>query len=302
LTLNIITIYLLDMKKSYLTIFALIPAIIWGYSFIATKYAVMYIKPATLGFLRFLISYIILEFLVFIRKENCKVVLKDKVLFSLMGFFGITFYFLGENFGLKYTSSSNGALIVSTIPIFTLLVDKIVYRKKISYILTLGIMLSFIGIYILLFGFSLIKNVNVKGDLVMFIPVISWVIYTYISKMKSSKYSIFFITKEMTFYGSIFFIPFIFFERGSFCIFKLNAPTILSVLYLGIVCSSLAYILWNKALKEFDEKIVNSFIYTIPIFTITGEILLLRTFPKINFYIALVLVITGLILTNFSND
>ncbi|MEO0237988.1 MAG: DMT family transporter [candidate division WOR-3 bacterium] len=290
------------MKKIYLAIFALIPAIIWGYSFIATKYAVSYIKPATLGFVRFIISYVILEFLVFLRKENARVNLKDRMLFMCMGFFGITFYFLGENFGLKYTTSSNGALIVSTIPIFTLLVDKIVYRKKISYILTSGIILSFIGIYILLFGFSKIKNLNVKGDLVMFIPVLSWIIYTYISKMKSSKYSIFFITKEMTFYGSIFFIPFVFFEKGSFCIYKLNISTIISILYLGIVCSSLAYILWNKALKEFDEKLVNSFIYTIPIFTITGEIIILKTFPKINFYIALVLVITGLILTNFSKE
>lgn len=290
------------MKKFYLVIFALIPAIIWGYSFIATKYAVDYIKPATLGFIRFLISYTVLEFLVSFRKENIKVNLKDRILFMFMGFFGITFYFLGENFGLKYTTSSNGALIVSTIPIFTLIVDKIIYRKKISYTLTLGIILSFIGIYILLFGFSKIKNVNVKGDLVMFIPVLSWIIYTYITKMKSSKYSIFFITKEMTFYGTIFFIPFIFLERGSFCIFKLNFSTIISILYLGVVCSSLAYILWNKALKEFDEKLVNSFIYTIPIFTITGEIIILKTFPKTNFYIALILVITGLILTNFSKD
>jgi drug/metabolite transporter (DMT)-like permease len=290
------------MKKFYLTIFALVPAIIWGYSFIATKYAVSYIKPATLGFIRFIISYIILEFFVFLRKENTTVNLKDRILFMCMGFFGITFYFLGENFGLKYTTSSNGALIVSTIPIFTLLVDKIFYRKKISYTLTSGIILSFVGIYILLFGFSKIKNINVKGDLVMFIPVLSWIIYTYISKLKSSKYSVFFITKEMTFYGALFFLPFVFIEKGSFCIFKLNISTVISILYLGVICSSLAYILWNKALKEFDEKLVNSFIYTIPIFTITGEIVLLKTFPKTNFYIALVLVITGLILTNFSEE
>lgn len=290
------------MKKYYLLIYALIPAIIWGYSFIATKYAVDFIKPSTLGFLRFVISYILLETIVSLKKQNIKTTFKEKIIFALMGFFGITFYFLGENFGLKYTTSSNGALIVSTIPVFTMIFDKIIYKKNFSLKLSTGIILSFIGIYILIFGFSAIRHINKKGDLMMFIPVFSWVIYTYITKLKSSKYSIFYITKEMTFYGTIFFIPFVILEKGNLCFYNLNLYTLLSVLYLGIICSFLAYILWNKALKEFDERVVNSFIYTIPLFTLTGEMLIFKTFPKLNFYLALFLIITGLILTGSSKE
>ena len=280
-------------------VYGLIPAIIWGVSFIATKQAVSQIAPSTLGFIRFVIAYAVLEIVMLFKKEKEKISLKERLVLFLMGFFGVTLYFVGENFGLQYTSSSNGSLIVSTIPIFTLIAERIVYRKKPSYMITSGVLLSFIGIYILIFGFSAIKEVNVKGDLVMFVPVFSWVIFTYISKMKKTNLSTLLVTKEMTFYGAIAFLPFMLFEmKRGVCIFRLSAVTWVSVLYLAVICSSLAYVLWNKALKEYDEKVVNSFIYTIPVFTIIAELVISRNMPKISMILSSVLIISGLFLTH----
>lgn len=280
-------------------VYALIPAIIWGVSFIATKYAVREVLPSTLGFIRFVIAYIVLQILVSIKKIDEKIPFKDKVTFFLMGFTGITLYFVGENYGLQYTSSSNGSLIVSTIPIFTLLADRIMHRKTLSPFVTIGVIISFIGIYLLIFGFSFVKNVNVKGDLVMFVPVFAWVVYTYISKMRKASYSTILITKEMTFYGAILFLPFMLFEfKKGVCPLSISLMSWVSILYLGIVCSAFAYVLWNKALQMYDEKVVNSFIYTIPVFTIIFELILLREPPKPMVYISTAFVIAGLFLTH----
>jgi len=280
-------------------VYGLIPAIIWGISFIATKQAVAEVPPSTLGFIRFLIAYLVLEMVTLFRKEKEKVSLKERAILFLMGFFGVTLYFVGENFGLQYTFSSNASLIVSTIPIFTLIAERIVFRKKPSLMITLGLVMSFIGIYILIFGFSFIKEVNVKGDLVMFVPVFSWVIFTYIAKKKKPCLSTFLVTKEMTFYGAIGFLPFMLFEmKRGLCIFRLSHLTWISILYLAIICSSLSYILWNKALKEYDEKLVNSFIYIIPVFTIIAELLISRSIPKISMLISSIFIIGGLFITH----
>lgn len=282
-------------------VYGLIPAVIWGVSFIATKQAVREIPPSTLGFIRFLIAYLVLEAVTLIKKEKPveKISSKEKVVLFFMGFFGVTLYFVGENYGLQHTSSSNGSLIVSTIPIFTLLAERIIYRRKPSLMMILGVVISFIGIYFLIFGFSFIKEVNVKGDLVMFVPVFSWVVFTYISKKKQTKLSTLSVTKEMTYYGALSFIPFMLFEmRGGVCLMKISVMTWISVIYLAVICSSFAYVLWNKALKEYDEKMVNSFIYTIPIFTIIAELIISSAMPKISMLISSVLIIVGLFITH----
>jgi len=281
--------------------YGLIPAVIWGISFIATKQAVSEVPPSTLGFIRFAIAYAVLEIVMLFNKEksNSKISSKDRFVLFLMGFFGVTLYFVGENFGLQYTSSSNGSLIVSTIPIFTLIAERIIYRKKPSIMIILGVVMSFVGIYFLIFGFSFIKEVNVKGDLVMFVPVFAWVIFTYISKKKQTNLSTLLVTKEMTFYGAVSFLPFMLFEmKSGVCMFRLSSVTWISILYLAVICSSFAYVLWNKALKEYDEKLVNSFIYTIPVFTIIAELIISRALPKLSMVMSSILIITGLFITH----
>ncbi|MGE3063381.1 MAG: DMT family transporter [bacterium] len=291
----------MNKSRRMVYVYGLIPAVIWGVSFIATKQAVREIPPSTLGFIRFLIAYLVLEAVTLIKKEKPveKISSKEKVVLFFMGFFGVTLYFVGENYGLQHTSSSNGSLIVSTIPIFTLLAERIIYRRKPSLMMILGVVISFIGIYFLIFGFSFIKEVNVKGDLVMFVPVFSWVVFTYISKKKQTKLSTLSVTKEMTYYGALSFIPFMLFEmRGGVCLMKISVMTWISVIYLAVICSSFAYVLWNKALKEYDEKMVNSFIYTIPIFTIIAELIISSAMPKISMLISSVLIIVGLFITH----
>jgi len=288
-------------KKTMLYVYGLIPAVIWGISFIATKEAVREVPPSTLGFVRFVLAYLVLEAVTLIKKEPApkSIPAKERFVLFLMGFFGVTLYFVGENYGLQYTSSSNGSLIVSTIPIFTLIAERIVYRKRPSLRAVSGVILSFIGIYLLIFGFSFIRQVNVRGDLVMFVPVFSWVAFTYISKRKQSALSTILVTKEMTFYGAASFLPFVLFEmKSGACIFRLSPSVWVSILYLAVICSSFAYVLWNKALKEFDERAVNSFIYTIPVFTIIAELIISRSMPKASMILSSVLIITGLFITH----
>ncbi|MDD3803077.1 MAG: DMT family transporter [bacterium] len=288
-------------KRNLLYIYGLIPAVIWGVSFIATKQAVSEVPPSTLGFIRFIIAYAVLEIVTLIKRESfqTKIPSRERWVLFLMGFFGVTLYFVGENYGLQHTSSSNGSLIVSTIPIFTLIAERIVYRRRPSLITTIGLIMSFVGIYFLIFGFSFIKDVNVRGDLVMFVPVFSWVVFTYISKKKQTSLSTLIVTKEMTFYGAVSFFPFMFFElKSGLCFFRLSVLTWISIIYLAVICSSFAYVLWNKGLKEYDEKKVNSFIYTIPVFTIIAELIISRSLPKLSMVLSSILIIAGLFITH----
>jgi len=280
-------------------IFAFISSIIWGMSFLATKIAVIEIPPITLGFLRFLIAYITLLFITKLLKIEEKIEKKHIFFIVMMGFTGVTLSFVFENYGLQYTSASNASLIISTVPIFTLIFNAFVLKEKISKMIVFGIILSFIGIYFLLFGFSLKMNFNFKGDIIMFFASFSWVAYTYFTKTKMH-YSVLTITKYLSLYGLILFIPFMIIEwivsKG--ITIQMSGIGLISLLYLGIICSALAYLLWNTALRDGDSKRVNSFIYLIPIFSIIAESLYYKKMPSLNIFISSFLIISGLFIAH----
>lgn len=291
------------MKRGSILVFALIPALVWGVSFVATKYAVSVIPPFTLGFVRFVISYAVLRGVLMLGENRKKESVKreDRTTLMLLGLLGITFYFVFENFGLLYTSASNSALIISTIPIFTLIYERLSGSKHVSKRAVSGIVLGFAGLYFLINGFSLRIDINFKGDIMMFFSVFSWLAYTAVSKRIKNRYSSIVITADMSLYGALFFIPFVAWEAASGRVTDPQSivPAVwISVLYLGVVCSAAAYILWNKALSEFESGKVNSFIYIIPVFTIAAEAIIHKSLPSPKILFASAMIIAGLFLAN----
>ncbi len=292
------------MKNKLSVFLALSVAIIWGVSFVATKIVVEQIPPTSAAFLRFLIAFAVLIIVSKFRKGNQQIDPKDRFYIIMMGIMGVTLYFLFENYGLKFTSAANGSLIVSTVPIFTIIFNAIFLKKKFPPITIAGIILGFLGIYILIFGLSLNMHINWKGDAVMFLSVIAWLGYTFYAKKVNKKYNSIQITRELTFYGALFFIPFVIYDiiKEPAFILSFNINSVLAILYLGIICSALAYVMWNKALKDEDSHLVNSFIYLIPLFSILAESIYMQSFPPMRIYIAASMIIIGLFITHiFSN-
>lgn len=290
--------------KSRLSVFlALTVAILWGVSFVATKIVVDFIPPTSAAFMRFVIAFVILMFVSVIRRNSKPIKGRDRFHIMMMGLTGVTLYFLAENYGLKFTSAANGSLIVSTVPIFTVIFNAVFLREKFPPITIIGIVLSFIGIYVLLFGFSFDMNINWRGDAVMFFAVLSWLGYTYYAKKAGNKYNAMQITTELTFWGAIFFIPFVIYDifRDPMFITAFTVKSVLALLYLGIICSALAYVMWNKALQNEDSHLVNSFIYLIPLFSIITESLYMREMPPLRVFIAALTIIAGLFITHISS-
>lgn len=290
--------------KSRLSVFlALTVAIIWGVSFVATKIVVASIPPTSAAFMRFVIAFVILIGVSSLKKRNALMRGKDRFYIMMMGLTGVTLYFLAENYGLKFTSAANGSLIVSTVPVFTVIFNALFLRERFPAITVIGIIMSFIGIYVLLFGFSPYLSINWKGDIVMFISVLSWLGYTFYAKKLGNRYNSMQITTELTFWGAVFFIPFVIYDifRDPMFITAFTVKSLLALLYLGIICSALAYVMWNKALQDEDSHLVNSFIYLIPLFSIITESFYLRQMPPLRVFIAALTIIAGLFITHISS-
>lgn len=103
---------------------------VWSVTFISTKILLMSgLSPSDILFYRFVLAYIGLCIFsrpfVLMAKS-----IRDEFMMFLCGLFGGTLYFITENTALEFTMISNVALICSTTPLITLLLQSVIERKK----------------------------------------------------------------------------------------------------------------------------------------------------------------------------
>ena len=263
--------------------FAWLVIVLWGVSFLATKVVVQVLNPFLAGFLRFLLSFLFLSLV----SGRPKIFNRD---IFMAGFWGVFGYFAFENSALMFTEPTNAAIIVSSAPIFFLLFSHIVQKKKTTAGMYLGVLLSFLGVVLVILNGRFVLKLNPIGDLLAFGAALSWVFYTHhVERLGSLSFK---ENAGIMFWGMVLFLPF---SAGKFHqVLGMNASVIVSLIYLGILCSGLAYFLWNRAIEKLGSRRTTNMIYYIPVVTAVVEHTVKMRFPSALLIGGVVLVVLGL--------
>ncbi len=264
-----------EKKKKLFALLAMILTVIfWGYSFVSTKIILSELPPVTIAFFRQVIAAISLFAILYIKKLFVRMPLRDVILLFASAFFGIVLYFLFENIGLKYTTASNGSIIVAAVPVFTLITESLFYKFKITGRVISCVIISVIGVFMVIFEKGIDFSAgHTKGNLLMIGAMVVWVIYTIICKSLSGKYYGIVITAYQMGAASLLFIPFVIPEINSWQ--GISAYSLGNLLYLALFCSALAYYLFNVAVKGLGATVSSMFLNLIPVVSILGGILVL---------------------------
>lgn len=267
----------MDLKRSKLVaiIAILLTVVFWGYSFVSTKIILEELPPITIAFFRQLIASIVLIMFLYIKKLFVKMPIRDVLLLAASSLFGIVFYFLFENIGLKYTTASNASIIVAAVPIFTLISEYFFYKFKVTKRVIACVIISIIGVVLVIFeqGSIDFSSGSTKGNLLMIGAMISWVIYTIICKSFAEKYKGIVITAYQMIAASILFIPFTIPEISQW--HSISTYSLVNLLYLALFCSALAYYLYNLAVKGLGATVSSMFLNLIPVVSIIGGVFVL---------------------------
>ena len=242
----------------------LITIIFWGVSSSVVKIALRDVPPATLALIRFIIASGILHLAKKILYPNIKLAKEDIKKMVLGGLIGVTIYFVFENYGLSLINAANATIILALIPLFTIAVDKVVYKIPIGPHKGLGVVLSIIGVSLVI-GKSISVNADNKeivGSLLMLGAALCWVMYSMVNRGLQDKYPTLFLTAFQGLFGGIFLLPFALLERGSWR--PISVASWLSIFYLAIFCSALCYYLYLFALKNLGATQTNIYINLMP--------------------------------------
>ena len=242
--------------------------IFWALAFPFIKIGLTELSSVNLTIMRLFIACIVFLLLRLLKPQKfSKLYKKDIIPIFLLGFLGIIIYHLGLNYGEVYISASAASLIIATIPIFIVILAVIVLKEKITIKITLGVILSLLGVIII----SLAGNPNssieityLSGAFAVLIAAIMGACYTIAGKKLLKRYSALSLTVYAFLLGSLGLIPFIttslFEEVTTMSIIGWS-----TILYLGIFPTVIGYVLWYVALEIKTASEISVYLYFIPV-------------------------------------
>ena len=291
------------MNKNFLGGLCLsLAASIWGGMYVVSKYVLDFVPPLTLVCMRYTLAFIVLFALMKyleINKKTRKIEKADWMLFSVIGFVG---YFLSISFqfiGTKLSSAHAGAVITSATPTFIIVFAKIILKEKITLKKMISLGLASLGILIVI-GFDENRGTHLLGSIILLGAAITWALLSVYVKVAARKFTTLVITTHAVLFALIFTIPFTIFELKCSSIYLGDVYVIFGILYLGIVSTAGAYLLWNKGMQLMDAGIGSLFFFFQPLVGSFLGWLLLGEKIGINFFFGGMLIILGVFIVSFN--
>jgi len=158
---------------------------------------------------------------------------------------------LGAQFvGTDLSTAVNGALVTSASPAFVVLFALILLREKLTLARLASVALASVGVLVILdpaaaeFG-----SETFLGDVFLAIAAVSWGLYSVLVRRVTMRHSLpaLTVTVYALFGGLLLSLPASLIELSQQPIGQVDASIVLGVLYLGLVSTAFALLLWNRA-------------------------------------------------------
>ena len=282
----------MSSPKSFRYIPILLAVLFWGTSFVATKTALLEIKPVTVIILRLILATTLLTIIALYTKRNFSINLKSHGWILILAMIA-TFHLWIQVTGLQYTTASNTGWIIGTAPIFMAILGLIFFKEKVTFLQMTGILIAMFGLLLLIgkgniLNIDLIKN---KGDLLVLGSAFTWGVYSMVNKKISLSYSPLMTILYLFLMMAIIIIPFNLNQETILSVIHLSTIGWLMILFLGLFCSGISYVIWAQALRDMESAKVGAFLYLEPLITVVAAWYFLKE------EITLLMIISGLLIT-----
>ena len=277
---------------------ALMTVTVWGATFISTKVLLRSFTPVEILFDRFLLGFFLL---ILMHPQPLRGAgLRRELTFAAAGLCGVCLYYLLENIALEYTMTANVSIIVSSAPLFTALISRLILREgqRLHGSFLLGFLLAMGGIGIMAVQDSPMA-VSPAGDLLALLAAVVWAIYSSLTKRISAYgYPTILTTRRVFFYGILFMLPVLAVSHPAWEPERfLAAENIGNLLFLGLSASALCFVSWNWAVGRLGPVKASAYIYLSPVVTLAASALLLHEPVTPAACLGTVLILGGLVLS-----
>lgn len=277
---------------------------LWGMSYIWTdKLIALNIPIFYFVFVRILMAGLVLFLFNTAYGRIKRIQRQDLPKFLLLAFFEPFIYFICETFGLKLTGSPTlSAMVIATIPIFSIGAGIIFFKEKVNFINIIGILFSLVGIVMVAMAKGSLGEHFIWGIVLLLIAVISEVGHASITKSLAGNYSSQIIVMYQFLIGAIYLFPLFIWKGidGFNMEVYFSAEVWYPLICLAILCSSLAFSLWVSTIKNLGVAKSSIFSALIPVAAAIIAWVLGHEYLNPRQWIGIVISTAGVILSQYT--
>lgn len=279
-------------NKNTAYLYLLITFFAWGSLYVVSKFVLGKIPIITISFLRYVIAGIILMLLLKQRKLK-RIEKQDYKCIFFIGFLGYFVAIGAQLLGTKLSNASLASLVNSMNPIVIMLFAIFILKEKLTATKIICGVLAIIGVYIIVGGVD--GSNQLLGISISIFSVVLWSYVSVIIRKITQKYDSLQITTYGIIIAAICTMPFSLWELMVTPNVQFDKSVILSMLYIGGVCTAVAHVLWNKSLSLMEAGACSLFYPLQPMVAVLLGWMFLGENISMNFILGGLLITSGVL-------
>jgi drug/metabolite transporter (DMT)-like permease len=287
------------LTKAQQYTFLLLISLIWGSQFIFTATLLTEYNPLQIAMLRTLIGAAALTIVILYLKESTACDLKTWGMLGLISIFEAVLPFMLIAEALKTISLGTAAILMGTIPMFTLLFDALMNKKKINIMQLLGVALGFLGMVVLFWQDVHFDHLVIdrNGEIAVLLAAVSFSFsLVLISKLPISVSPIT-ATRNILLVAGVILLAILFgYKEVAPIVLVPSVSFNLALFFLGIFCSGFVYVLFVKLIRSTSPTFASLTNYLVPVIGVIIAILFAAEALTAKLFVVLLLVIAAAVL------
>jgi len=252
---------------------------VWGASFVATRVALESLNPFGLVALRLVAGTLLLAMIVRARPGPLLPIPADRPMCVFLGVV-LAGHLLLQAYGLRHTTAIHTGWIIGFIPVMVALGAHLLGQQRLARRGWLGVVLGTGGVLLV----AAVRPPDFAsahfGDLLQIVSCFTWTIYTLaaagvLARNGALRVTLLAMGVAAVLTGGVAAATGVFHAAQT-------RDTLLALLFLGLVCSGIAYYCWFAAVREEGPSRVGVLLYFEPFVTLITARVLLREPITIN--------------------
>ena len=273
---------------------------LFGASVVAVRVAVEDIPPLDLAVLRFAQGAAVLLLVLALRAPaQLKVNRADLPFLALLGAIFFSAFPLSFNTALRYTEASRGAIVLATMPVWSIILGRLFARERLRPGQIAGVVLTKAGVGLAVGNASVEAGTRdvLIGDSLMLLTAFLGALYGVLAKRALTRYPPLTVTTYAMVIGTVLLLPAAL-PGGLAGATLFHGSNLELVLFLGVFGGAIAFFLWTLALSHLSPTRVAVYINLNPMVAALLGIILLSERAETAFFIGFIAVVVGVYMVN----
>lgn len=257
-------------------------AAIWGLNFSVVKSALAELPPLAFNALRFPLAVVAMVALLHSAVGGRWPDKEDLARILLLGIVGNVAYQLCFIIGIDWTRAGNASLLLSTTPIWTVLLSAAAGHELPNRWVVGGVTAMLVGMVMVVVGGGdelSLSSASLRGDLLMVVASILWSVYTVWGRAPVEKYGSLRMTAWTLYAGTPVLIVMGLPDVAALDWSSISPAAWGGVVYAGILAIAVAYLLWYRGVERLGNNRTAIYSNLVPVFALITAWLWLEEVP-----------------------